>query len=57
MIKFIGKNKLNHIISMVTSYKHKGTYNHIISMITSYKQIGTYSHKYIQVYRQHIEGS
>ena len=43
--------------SMVTSYKHKGTYNHIISMITSYKQIGTYSHKYIQVYRKHIEGS
>ena len=57
MIKFIGKNKLNHIISMVTSYKHKGTYNHIISMITSYKQMGTYSHKYIQVYRKHIEGS
>ena len=57
MIKFIGKNKQNHIISMITSYKQNGTYNHIISMITSYKQIGTYSHKYIQVYRQHIEGS
>ena len=57
MIKFIGKNKHNHIISMITSYKQKGTYNHIISMITSYKQNGTYSHKYVQVYRQHIEGS
>ena len=41
MIKFIGKNKQNHIISMITSYK----------------QNGTYSHKYVQVYRQHIEGS